>query len=113
MKRQMLLLGDEPENYEQTFCGRCNVSHGCSNDPSGIVDTPPSVYATKSRRSRETKSPTFYEVPDQSQGKFSSDYSRSPSRYQSRKPADKLAERSKRSLHTSHGTARILPRYVE
>ncbi|CAD1471460.1 unnamed protein product [Heterotrigona itama] len=95
-------IGDEPENYEQTFCGRCNVSHG-SKDPSGIV-------ATKSRRSRETK---FYEVPDQSQEKFSSDYSRSPSRYQSRIPADRFTEKSKRSLHTSHGTARILPRYVE
>ncbi|KAF3423360.1 hypothetical protein E2986_05616 [Frieseomelitta varia] len=105
-------IGDEPENYEQTFCGRCNVSHG-SNDPSGIVDTPSSAYAMKSRRSRETKSPTFYELPEQSQEKFSSDYSRSPSRYQSRKPADRSTENSNRLLHTSRGTARTLPRYVE
>ncbi|KAK1130874.1 hypothetical protein K0M31_017178 [Melipona bicolor] len=103
-------IGDEPDNYEQTFCGRCN-----SRDPSGIVDAPSSAYATKSRRPRETRSPTFYELPDQSQEKFSSDYSRSPSRYQSGRPvyADRFAERSKRSLHASRGNARTLPRYVE
>lgn len=103
--------GDESENHEQTFCGRCNVRYN-SKDPCGATDIPSPLYTMKSRRSREVKSPTIYEVPEQSQDKLSTDYPRSLSRYQ-RKLTDAYTEKLKRSLHTSHGTARTSFRHVE
>ncbi|XP_024225418.1 uncharacterized protein LOC100748781 [Bombus impatiens] len=104
-------IGDESENHEQTFCGRCNVRYN-SKDPCGATDIPSPLYTMKSRRSREVKSPTIYEVPEQSQDKLPTDYPRSLSRYQ-RKLTDAYTERLKRSLHTSHGTARTSFRHVE
>ncbi|XP_076761970.1 uncharacterized protein LOC143429963 [Xylocopa sonorina] len=103
-------IGDEPDGHQQAFCGRCNLRHSTktTNDP---IDVLPSMHVTKSRRSRDVKSPTIYGVTEQVQDKLSPDYSRSSSRYQ-RKP-DAFPEKSKRSLHTSHCTPRLSPRYVE
>ncbi|KOC68506.1 hypothetical protein WH47_10746 [Habropoda laboriosa] len=102
-------IGDEPESL--AYCGRCNLRYS-TKDTSDAIDIPSSPYHAKFRKPREIKSPTIYEVPEQGQvNKLSNDYTRS-TRYQ-RKAADAFTEKSKRALHTSHGTARIPSRYTE
>ncbi|XP_017765810.1 PREDICTED: uncharacterized protein LOC108554908 [Eufriesea mexicana] len=103
-------IGDEPESHE-LYCGHCNLRYS-AKDASGATNIPSVLYPTKPRRSREGKSSTIYEVPEQSQDKLSTDYTRLSSKYQ-RKPTEGFTEKPKRSLHTSHGAARIPSRYVE
>ncbi|XP_003249877.1 uncharacterized protein LOC100577080 isoform X1 [Apis mellifera] len=96
-------IGDEPENHEQLY-GRCKYATKEANS----MDIP-TLYAMKSRRPRDAKSP-IYDIPEHGQEKLPPEYCRS-SRYP--RKSDAFMEKSKRSLHTSHGTARIPPRYVE
>ncbi|XP_034181174.2 uncharacterized protein LOC117604804 isoform X1 [Osmia lignaria lignaria] len=99
-------IGDEPETHEQMFCGRCNLRHNAKD----TTDTLSPLYSTKSRKSRDSKSPTAYDVPEQGQmDKLSNEYSRYSSRYQ-RKAAEAYHEKLKRVLQ---GTARVSPRYVD
>ncbi|CAK9811328.1 hypothetical protein ANTPLA_LOCUS6982 [Anthophora plagiata] len=102
-------IGDEPESL--AYCARCNLMYS-TKDTSDAIDIPSSLYHTKFRKPREIKSPAIYEIPEQGQvdNKLSDDYTRS--RYH-RKTPDMFAEKSKRTLHTSHGTARIPSRYTE
>ncbi|XP_031845701.1 uncharacterized protein LOC116432665 [Nomia melanderi] len=102
-------IGDEPESHEQTFCGRCVMRHN-PGDTNGVNDMQPSLYATKPRKFRDTKSPAFYQIPQQDRmDRLASDYSRSSSRYH-RKPDH---EKTKRSLHASYGLPHLWPRYEE
>ncbi|XP_043250635.1 uncharacterized protein LOC122396372 [Colletes gigas] len=93
-------IGDEPDSHEQMFCGRCSLRYTAK-------DVPPHVCSTKSRRSREKKSSTIYEVPEQGHLEQPSS-----SKYH-RKPVDMFPEKVKRSMHASHGLLRVPPRYVE
>ncbi|XP_076645074.1 uncharacterized protein LOC143354695 [Halictus rubicundus] len=103
-------IGDEPESRDQLFCGNCILRHS----PEGInviSDVPPVQYTTKSYKSRDTKSPKIYQMPESDRlDHLASDYSRTSARYH-RKPMDH--EKMKRSLHDSYVPPHLLSRYED
>ncbi|KZC08065.1 hypothetical protein WN55_09128 [Dufourea novaeangliae] len=103
-------IGDEPDSHEQMFCARYNWRHN-PKDTSGVSDIPPSQYPMKSRKSRDVKSPTIYQVPEHDCiDQLPNEYTRASSRYH-RKTMD--PEKSKRSPNISYVVPRVSSRYDE